>query len=190
MMSGIFRFKDLSVRQKILIIFLFLSIISLLITGLVALVTISNIGHYAEDSSTALGVTAVNDSSVALRQEAESNLMRIAFDQAEITQLSFDDTAAEIEILAAQAVSLQNNPPFQPVTPSFTKYTPPDNPMNATVVTLAPGSTATPLSDEYRTLTGMDDLLKAMYVADVELNNTYIATDSGIMRTYPWNNKT
>ena len=190
MMPGIFHSKDLSVRQKILIIFLFLSIISLLITGLVALVTISDIGHYAENSSTALGVTAVNDSSVALRQEAESNLMRIAFDQAEITQLSFDDTTAEIEILAAQAASLQNNPPFKPVTPSFTQYTPPDNPMNATVVILAPGSTTTPLSDEYRTLAGMDDLLKGMYVADVELNSTYIATDSGIMRMYPWNNKT
>ncbi len=190
MMSGIFRFKGMSVRQKILIIFLSLSLMSLLITGMLAFVTISNIGHYAEDSSTALGVTAVNDSSVALREEAEIDLKRIAFDQAEITQLSFDDTAAEIEILAAQAASLQNNPPLQPVTPSFTKYSPPNNPMNAIVIILAPGSTATPLSDEYRTLAGMDDLLKGMYVADEELNNTYIATDSGIMRSYPWTNKT
>lgn len=190
MMSGIFRFKDMSVRQKILIIFLFLSIISLLIIGLVALVTISDIGHYAEDSSTALGVTAVNDSSVALRQEAEKNLMRIAADQAEITQLSFDDTAAEIDILAAQAVSLQNNPPFLPSIPSFTSDSRPDDPFSGTVTTLAPGSTVTPLSDEYRTLAGMDDLLKAMYHADTDLTSIYIATDSGIMRTYPWDGKT
>ena len=182
-------FKGLSVREKIVIIFLSLSLISLLITGFVALVTISDIGHYSENSSTALGLTAFNDSSVALRQEAESNLMRIAFDQAEITQLSFDDTAAEIEILAAQAVSLQNNPPLIPLIPSFTRNSAINDPFSGTVIILAPGSTATPQSDEYRTLAGMDDLLKGMYVADVELNSTYIATDSGIMRMYPWNNK-
>jgi len=189
MVPGISPFKSMSVREKILIIFLSLSLISLIITGLVAFVTISDIGHYAEQSSSALGMEAIKDSTVALQQEAESNLMRIAEDQAGITQLSFDDTAAEIEILAAQAVSLQNNPPFQPVIPSFTSNSPPNDPMNATIVILAPGSSATPQSDEYRTLAGMDDQLKAMYVADAELSSTYVATDSGIMRIYPWNNQ-
>lgn len=190
MTPGISRFKGLSVRKKILIIFLSLSLISLLITGLVAFVTISDIGNYAEQSSSALGDAAVNDSTVALQQAAESNLMRIATDQAEITQLAFDDTASEIEILAAQAVSLQNNPPFLPVISSFTRNSPPPDPFSGTVTILAPGSTSTPQSDEYRTLAGMDDLLKATYLADVELTGIYVATDSGIMRTYPWNGLT
>jgi sigma-B regulation protein RsbU (phosphoserine phosphatase) len=182
-------FKNLSVRQKILIIFLSLSLISLLVTGLVAFITISDIGKGAEQSNSVLGDTAVTKSTDALLQEAEINLMRIAKDQAEIIQLSFDDTAGEIEILAAQVITLQNNPPFLPVIPSFTSNSPPDDPMNATVVILSPGSTVIPTSEEYRTLAGMDDLLKAMYVADGELNSSYVATDSGIMRSYPWSGK-
>ena len=190
MTPKISRIKCLSVREKILILFLSLSVISLLITSMLALVTISHIGNYAEQSLSDLGKDAVNDSTVALKNEAQINLMRIAFDQAEITQLSFDDTAAEIEILAAQAASLQNNPPLIPLIPSFTRNSTINDPLSGTVIILAPGSTVTPLSDEYRTLAGMDDLLKGMYDADVELNSTYIATDSGIMRSYPWTNKT
>ncbi|MDO9033820.1 MAG: SpoIIE family protein phosphatase [Methanoregula sp.] len=186
MTPEISRSKGLRVREKILIIFLALSLISLLITGMLAFVTINRIGNYAEQSLSELGKDAVNDSTVALKNEAEINLMRIASDQAQITQLSFDDTAAEIDILAAQAVSLQNNPPLIPSTPSFTINNQPPNPLSGTVVFLAPGSTATPQSDEYRTLAGMDDLLKAMKDADTDLKATYIATDSGIIRMYPW----
>jgi sigma-B regulation protein RsbU (phosphoserine phosphatase) len=183
------RYKKMSVRQKILVIFLFLSLLSLFITGLVAFITISGIGQNAKDSSDALGVSAVKESSISIQQEAEKNLKRTAIDQANIIQLNFDDTARETDILAAQAVTLQNNPPFLPVTPSLTRNTPPKDPLSGTVVIIVPGSTASPQSEEYRTLAGMDDLLRAMYVADEDLNSTYVATDSGIMRIYPWSDR-
>jgi len=184
------RFKSLSVRQKILVIFLSLSLISLLITGFVAFFTINDIGNYAEQSSLALGGTAVKDSTVALKQAEEDKLLRIALDQADITNVIFADTDGEMEILAAHAISLQNNPPLLTQTPSFTRIAHPADPFNSTVVIIAPGSTQTPQSDEYRTLTGMDDLLKAVYRADQDMTGISIATDSGIMRTYPWNNRT
>ncbi|MDO8871843.1 MAG: SpoIIE family protein phosphatase [Methanoregula sp.] len=189
MTSSLSRFKGLSVRQKILIIFLSLSLISLLITGLVAFVTISDIGNYAEQSNSALGKAAVTDSTIALQSVAESNLMKIAADEAEITNIVFVDTAIGIEILAAQAVSLQNNPPFLPIIPSFPRDTPPPDPFSGTVAIFAPGSTSTPQSDEYRTLAGMDDLLMAVNNADAELTGVYVATDSGIMRMYPWDDQ-
>ena len=189
MKPEISRFNGLSVREKILIIFLALSLLSLILTGLVAFVTISHIGNYSKQSLSELGKDAVNDSAVALKNEAEINLMRTATDQAQITELSFDDTAAEIDILTAQAISLQNNPPFIPLIPSFTRNSTINDPLSGTVIILAPGSTATPQSDEYRTLAGMDDLLKAMKVADTDLKATYIATDSGILRMYPWTSK-
>ena len=186
MKPEISRLKSLSVREKILIIFLSLSLLSLIITGLVAFVTISHLGDYSKQSLSELGNDAVNDSTVALIQEAEINLMRTATDQAQITQLSFDDTAAEIDILAAQAVTLQNNPPLIPLIPSFTRNATINDPLSGTVILLAPGSTATTQSEEYITLAGMDDLLTAMKVADTDLKATYIATDSGILRMYPW----
>jgi phosphoserine phosphatase RsbU/P len=180
-------FKSMSVRQKILVIFLILSVISLFITGIVAVYTIGDIGDYAEKSSQDLGRTAMSASMVSLTQAAEIDLQRVASDQAEITDVIFSDTNSEMEILAAQAASLQNNAPLIPKVPSFTTSASPRDPLNSMVVLLAPGSTATPPSDEYRTLAGMDDLLMAVQHEDMDMTSVYIATDSGIMRSNPWN---
>jgi len=180
----------LNVRTKILIIILALSLVSLLITGFVAFYTISDVGRYAEKSSTTLGRQAVNDSTVALEQAAEGTLLRIASDQAEITNVVFKDTAAEMGILAAHASTLQNNPGMQPLTPSYTKNSPPRDPSAGMLVELAPGSNAMTSSDEYRSLAGMDDLIRAVYHTDEDLVSVYIATDSGIFRSYPGNSST
>jgi sigma-B regulation protein RsbU (phosphoserine phosphatase) len=151
----------------------------------VAVFTISDVGSYAEQSSTILGKQAVNDSTVALEQAAEGNMIRIASDQAEITNVLFKDTASEMGILAAHATTLLNNSGVTPRTPSYTRNSPPANPFTGTLVELAPGSTATPVSAEYRSLAGMDDLLKAVFHADDDLVSVYVATDSGILRSYP-----
>jgi|GEM_PF-4110256 len=47
-----------------------------------------------------------------------------------------------------------------------------------------------PHSDEYRSLAGMIDLLRAIFLIDDDLLGIYITTDSGIMETYPWNGNT
>ena len=179
------RIPKFNVRTKILIIFLALSLISLFITGFVAIFTISDVGNYAEKSSSTLGRQAVNDSTVALEQAAEGTMLRIASDQAEITNVLFKDTAAEMAILAAQAATLRNNTGVIPLTPSYTKNTPAPDPFAGVLVELAPGSTATPGSDEYRSLAGMNDLLKAVFHADEDFVSVYIASDSGILRLYP-----
>jgi hypothetical protein len=55
MTPSLSRFKCMSVRETFLIIFLSLSLISLLITGIVAFYTIHDSGSYAEQSILALG---------------------------------------------------------------------------------------------------------------------------------------
>ncbi|MCX6684266.1 MAG: SpoIIE family protein phosphatase [Methanoregula sp.] len=179
------RILKLNVRTKILVIFLALSLISLCITGFVAFFTISDVGRYAGQSSSTLGRQAVNESSVALEQAAEGSMLRIASDQAEITNVLFKDTASEMGILAAHATTLLNNSGVTPRTPSYTRNSPPANPFTGTLVELAPGSVAITGSDEYRSLAGMDDLLKAVLHADDDLVSVYVATDSGILRSYP-----
>ena len=103
--------RHLNVRTKILLLFLGLSVLSLLVTGFVAVYTITGVGNLAESSSISLGREAVNDSSAALMQSAEQNLLRIASDQAEVTDVIFFDTEAEVDILAAHAAYLQRYPP-------------------------------------------------------------------------------
>jgi|GEM_PF-5751981 len=80
----------MSVREKIL--FLTLSLVSLVIMGSVAFFTLNNIGNYAERSSASLGTETVNDSSSALQFAAEAHMVRVVSDQAEISNVLFEDT--------------------------------------------------------------------------------------------------
>jgi sigma-B regulation protein RsbU (phosphoserine phosphatase) len=176
----------LNVRAKILAVFLALSVISLLITGFVALTTISDVGSYAQQSSTILGKEAIADSTRALQDSTEVYLIRIASDQAEIIDDILWSSEEELDILAEYALSAQNNPAYQSQIPSYSSTDPPQDPLSGTGVLLAPGATASAGSEEYSALAGMDDLLAAVYRTDGDLTSVYVVSESGIMRLYPW----
>ena len=178
--------QKLNVRTKILIIFLALSLISLLITGYVAFYTIRDVGRSAETSSLSLGQEAVNETSSALRHSGEENLLQIATGEAAVTNVLFEDTDSEMEILAAGAKILGNNPPVQPEIRSFGRDEPPPDPGTAVLFLISPGSRITRDSEEFKALAGLDDLLYAVYRTDENMSSIYVATDSGIVRMYPW----
>lgn len=182
------RHPRLNVRMKILLIFLTLSLISLMVTGFAAFYTISDIGESARQSSITLGREAVSDSSAALRDATQDYLIRVATDQAGLVDVIFLDTEGEIKLLAAQSSSIQNNPTYQSETRSYSRSSPPQDPLFGTLVQLAPGATVTDTDEEYRALSGMDDLLAATYrTDDGDITSVYVVTDSGILRAYPWN---
>jgi sigma-B regulation protein RsbU (phosphoserine phosphatase) len=180
----------LNVRAKILLLFLALSLASLAITGYVALFTMQDVALTAETNSLSLGQQVLGESTAALSAAAEDHLIRIASDQAQITNILFEDTESELEILAVQAGTLQGNPPLQAKILSYSTADVPPDPHAVTGWSLAPGAGVSLDSPEFRTLAGMDDLLKGMYDADENLTSVYIATDSGILRTYPWQDRT
>ena len=177
----------LNLRAKILIVLLALSVISLLITGFFAFSSLTDIGRYAQGSSRTLGENVLNDSSAALQTNAEEYLVRVASDQAEITNVLFEDTNSEMDILAAHAAMLGNNPPIASRIPAYPPTIHLTDPLAATLVEFTPGSNLTPGSEEVRVLAGMDDMLRAVYVTDEDMTAVYIASDTGVMREYPWN---
>jgi sigma-B regulation protein RsbU (phosphoserine phosphatase) len=174
----------MNVRVKILLIFLVLSLISLVVTGFVALIMISDAGALAAKSSTALGREAVNDSSTALIASAEQNLMRIASDQAAVTDIMFRDTEAEIDILTAQAAVLEKEPPDSITTPWYLTEDAPPVPQVSPVI-FARDTKVTPESEEFRSLAGMYPLIRAVKETDPDVESVYVATDSGVMWMYP-----
>jgi phosphoserine phosphatase RsbU/P len=175
----------LNVRAKILLVFLGLSVISLLVTGFVALYTIHGVGDLAESGSTSLGREAVNDSSAALIQSAEQNLQRIASDQAAVTDVVFFDTESEILILASHAAYLQRDPPDMVPAPGYTWEDDQPGVLAASPVVFVRGTAVNPESEEFRSLAGMAHLLRATKEADPDLTSTYVATESGVMWIYP-----
>jgi phosphoserine phosphatase RsbU/P len=179
-----------NVRMKILLIFLALSIFSLLVMGFAAFVTISDIGHSAIDSSSSLGNTAIRDSTAALTTATKEYMIRVASDQAQLIDEIFLQTEMEQDLLAAQALSVQNNPTYQSTIPSYPVTSPPPDPLAGTVVILTSGSRVSPGDEEYRALSGMDDLLAAVYRTDNDIVSVYVVSESGIIRAYPWENTT
>jgi len=175
----------LNVRAKILLLFLGLSVLSLLVTGFVAVYTINGVGNLAESGSISLGREAVNDSSAALMQSAEQNLQRIASDQAAVTDVVFFDTESEMLILASHAGYLQRDPPDVIPAPWYTGEDNQPLLLAPTPVIFMNGTMVTPESEEYKSLTGMAHLLRATKDADPDLTSVYVATDSGVMRVYP-----
>jgi len=175
----------LNVRAKILLLFLSLSVISLLITGFVAVYTITGIGNLAGESSVSLGREAVNDSSTALMQSAEQNLLQTASGQAAVTNVVLSDTEAELDFLAAHAAQLQRSPPAIYNSPAFVREW-----SRPALLTLSPaifisGTSVTPESEEFASVAGMAHLLRAVRQNDPDLASIYTATDSGLMWRYP-----
>jgi len=177
--------KHLNVRTKILILFLGLSVLSLLVTGFVAVYTITGVGNLAESSSMSLGREAVDDSGAALMQSAEQNLLQIASDQAEVTNVIFVDTEIEIGMLAAHAAELQRYPPVFVTSPRHVEEKSRPALLSASPVIFISGTSVTPESEEFASLAGMSHLLRAIKDADADLASIYVATDSGVMWRYP-----
>ncbi|MFA5331898.1 MAG: SpoIIE family protein phosphatase [Methanoregula sp.] len=175
----------LTIRAKILILFFVLSLIALSITGYFAFTAITGMGAFAQESSQSLGQGMVNDSSAALVSIGEDYLKQVSSDLAYLTDVVFEDTNAEIEILAAQTSAIQVNHPLNPVIPVYPGSSPPNDPLKGPVIVFAPGATVTADSEETYALRGMADSIASVYDVDADLKSIYIATDSGIMLIYP-----
>jgi len=175
-----------TVRIKILIMFLILALISLLVTGYVALYTIGSVAKSAESSSLTLGQEVLDETTTTLQASAKASLMQMARDHAEIVHELFMDTETELGLMADQAATLQKNPPIQPIIPSRNVDNPPKDPFSAVSYSFSPGVKIPINSPEFLRAAGMDDLLKGTYVEDTNLTSVYLATDSGFMRAYPW----
>lgn len=176
-----------TLRTKILILVLALSLVALAITGYFAFSAITDVGSYAEESSQALGEGISQESSAALLLMGQEYLVRMASDQAQMTDVLFESTETEMDILAAETAQFQRNAPAVSSTPTYLEDNPPSDPLSGTVLVFAPGATATPESDEARTLSGLSDGLRAVYASDEDMTSIYIATDSGMMLKYPGN---
>lgn len=176
----------LSVTAKILMVFLALSTASLVITGTIALITISGVGDYALESGTSLGNRAANDSTAALENNAEEYLLRLAGDQAAISNTLFERVEAETSIMATFASTLLNDPSSVTYKPSHSQNDTPEDIYACSAYALAPDVDFDAIREELNVSSNMDDIFIPVYSTDPHLTWVYIGTESGILRMYPW----
>jgi sigma-B regulation protein RsbU (phosphoserine phosphatase) len=178
--------QRMPVRAKILIVLLSLSMAALCIAGILAFSTMGEMGSYALDSSSSLGDRAVADSTTALAGNAESSLLRLARDQADISNVVFEQVAADMNTLAAYAETVQGRPAGEPARLLYSQAERPADPGTSSVYILAPGVSRDTVFSDLAVLSSADDLLHPLLGSDPRLTQIYIGTGSGILWVAPW----
>ena len=173
------------IRTKILIIFSGLTLISLILVGYIAFSNIKGVGDYTLQSSVSLGESAVNESAEALENQAEEHLIRLAKDQAAISNTLFEKVEAEMNVVANFASAIWSNPPSLRYRHSYSQEEEPDDIYATSVYVLAPNVTVEAVREELYLSSSMDDIFIPVYANDPNLARIYIGTESGILRVYP-----
>jgi sigma-B regulation protein RsbU (phosphoserine phosphatase) len=175
-----------SVRTKILLVFLALSLAALLVTGFLAFSQMDQTSQYAVDRSTDLGNKASESSSAALESDAQASLLRLAKDQAYISSILFEQVRGDIDIMAYYAGEIQARNGTVPERHYYTQDDPPADKYSTTVIFYAPGTRNTVSAEEVNAAAMMDQIFIPIYSADERISAVYVGTESGVTFIYPW----
>jgi sigma-B regulation protein RsbU (phosphoserine phosphatase) len=176
----------ISVRTKFLLVFLGLSTAALLLAGALAFVQMDDVGRYALERSTDLGAHAMNDSTAALEHNAEESLLRLAQDQAYISNIVFEQVSGDLEVMEQYAATVMAKPSMVRSRHFYLQDEEPQDRHAASVLFLSPGIEGN-LPEEERNAAGMmDDIFIPVFTTSRHLASVYVGTGSGMAMIYPW----
>jgi sigma-B regulation protein RsbU (phosphoserine phosphatase) len=175
-----------SVRTKILLIFLALSVTALIVTGFLAFSQMEDTSRFAVDRSTDLGNKASASSSAALEADAQASLLRLAKDQAYISNILFEQVSGDIDIMAYYASEIHSHPEMVRQQHHNTQDDPPEDRFSTSLLFYAPATENTVTAEEVNAAGMMDQIFIPVYSADHRISAVYAGTDSGIAFIYPW----
>lgn len=176
----------LSVTTRTLLVFLALSVGAVLVTGFVATWQIREISSYAIERSGDLGVRAIDDSTTALERDAQSSLLRLARDQAYISNILFEQVEGETTAMTHFAQEAMDNPSRARQRHFYLQDEEPTDRHSTSVLYLSPG-VEKDISPVERNAAGMmDDIFISLFSTDRQLSAVYVGTDSGMSMIYPW----
>ncbi|HSV49177.1 MAG TPA: SpoIIE family protein phosphatase [Candidatus Acidoferrales bacterium] len=178
----------LGIKTKVLTAFLAVSLISLVIFGFIAFNGITALNSYSVESSSALGDSAVNDSTIALETQAEQYLLSLAVDQADISNNVFRHVESELKTLSELALDLLDHSSIESE-PLYAQNSTPANEKSTSVYVLAPHVEFADVAEELNFTSNLQNAFAAVYSSDPLVTQLYVSSDSGISQVYPWTNK-
>ncbi len=132
---------------------------------------------------------AMDDVRVRVKSElltaAQSNLVRLANDQAAIANAMLDKIKTETRMVAYAAQTLLRNPPAATKRALHSKEETPGSAAIAPTFTLAPGVARAAVQPELELIGGLDEVFRMIRDSDPTLDIVYYGTQSGISRQYP-----
>lgn len=174
------------VRIKILLVFLGLSLTALLIAGFVAFTQMDEVSSFARQQSISLGNQAGEDSAAALEESARDSLLRLARDQAAISNIIFEQVSSETEVMASYAGQIFSNPDMVRERQFFLQDNRPGDPRHSSVLYLSPGVQHSPPQDELMALGTMEDIFNPVFHSDPDISAVYVGTGTGMALVHPW----
>lgn len=175
-----------SVRTKILLAFLALSLGALIVTAFIAFVEMEDTGKFAVTSSTNLGNRASEDSTQALEHDAQASLLRLAKDQAYISNIIIEQVADDLNIMAYYAGQIHTHPAMVRDLHLPTQDERPENPLSTSVVFYSPGAEKTISPEEVQAAGMMTQIFIPIYATDPQTSAVFVGTESGVAVIYPW----
>lgn len=176
------------VRTKILLVFLGLSISALLIAGIVAFAQMGDVSRFAWERSTHLGNQAGDESAAALEDNAQKSLLKLAEDQAYISNIIFEQVSGETDVMASYAAEIMRTPGMIRDRSYYLQNEQPPDPNATSVLYLAPG-VREHISLSERNATGMmDQIFIPVFQSDKDITTVYVGTSTGMTTIYPWTN--
>ncbi|NLD48455.1 MAG: SpoIIE family protein phosphatase [Clostridiaceae bacterium] len=169
----------LGIRSKMLILVLGISLVSLLACAFISYDALKKLGDYALDCSRDLGNSAADDSQSALESQTGRYLLKVAVDQAEISNSILLRVEDKVEAMARYAEVLWDNPS------GFVK-SPPLSPMEAgkrirlPVYELAADTDKSNVDSELGLLGNMKYVFEPILDGESSLSSIYLGTQSGI----------
>mgnify|MGYP003767136803 CR=1 FL=1 len=172
-------FFKCGIKVKILVLVLGISLVSLSAAAFISYDAMKNLGDYALECSVELGNSAANDSQSSLERRTSEYLLRVAGDQADISNSILSKVEDKVLTMSEYAESLWNNPagfvPAEPLAPSEAK-----NMTRVPVFELASDVNKASISEELGLLGNMKYLFDPVLAGDTNLSSIYLGTQSGI----------
>ncbi|HOJ97054.1 MAG TPA: SpoIIE family protein phosphatase [Methanospirillum sp.] len=172
------------VTVKLLLIMVLLTSLIFLIIGGISWIVINNLGNYATESSLAFGERAIGESTTALEEDAEIYLLRLATDQAEITNMVFEQIISEMKVINdyGKEIIRKNNTPVE----WYSRDTRPTKPGETGVIHLSPNRLPEDVRDEIYALNSFQPVFNTLFHADNRLTALYVTSSSGVTYIFPW----
>jgi sigma-B regulation protein RsbU (phosphoserine phosphatase) len=177
-------FRNIKIGTKILCVVLVVSLLTLVIISIISYTQMLNLTKYSQDANIQLGITASEQSRIALLSQAEDYLQKIATEQAIGINANLSQINAEISAMAGFLESLYANPG------GFTGKNIPHPRETVEGVPsakyfLAPEVVRTSrITEELRRISSGEYFFSATLQNNPLLFNVYLGTESGISYRY------
>ena len=165
--------KHASIRAKILLALLCLSMFPLVLFVALSLYGVTNAEGYIR---------------TRLIHESQRDMSRLVKVQADVADEMLDKVEAQTQMIVYFAQELMSDPAAfdRSRTRSYSTEEKPDDPSKATKYVLAPGVSLAAARPALDLTSNLDGLFESIKKGDRYLGDVYIGTESGVYRQYPW----